>query len=891
MISPRKRIVPLGLAVMLLMSLLGAATGSSYAMATVPVAKDEATYAVYGRVFPDPQGCQAVGVPDTNGDGIKDTPPGVSPWAKGNVCAVHFLQYEDAIEGSKFLSRKFPRYMQVIRLDQAFDNPSFMSAGIPRNVVIEDGKPKAMARDRRPLYLFKITDSKSPVPERERKHFVYAGGIHGPERAGAEGQMRAMEDLVTWAANEPDKKIVEAPTTKPVPTAKDTLENAVVYFMLPNPDGWARGQIAPVEFEDGAPNLNYTPGSVYQRYNGNGVDLNRDWPTAGYTYQPYSPGSEPEVKAYAYALRQIAKSTATGKFDGGIDLHGQLTASAFSYTLLGSGQRDFRKNSSTVDQALRAWEDQTARLDWSPYIGTVFPAADQWGTVIDTIGYQVTGSLGDWMESDIVGLGAVGIDNEMSLSHLAPNNVFEPMLEQMHIDGNKGLIYSQISSMLTQDDFEFQPAGKIGYVHNPKRVTHQGQARPENPGLPAQNDIDILLPCQSAGPQNNDALLPCEEPGATFAVEGTTGILEFDVHGPDRGIWNGGITATMTNTHAQGVSPAAVTSRIILDRFVEGQWQQAATSYVGEIFYQNAGQIVTVDDPQPGRWRARITNLGTGPVTRVQLDFSPATAEENPGQAPFSASSMDFFRDLNTYIQDPAMKAEGVTVPDILADPAALDRFDSLVVVNDPFPAYADQDGTPLNVTPQDEAAYYAALKGFAERGGNLILTDGALRALPPMGVVADPADIRTSKTLAGRYNFSVSGRGNTCNNDPLTLNVCLPGTAGGNSRQAVEPTPLGYSPDGDSEAYMPQWGVRRTAWEAGCGKEPVNLCTSATVVESGLGERHLGGGVIRIAGEMLPDPQYLPGGVRDMRFGVASYALTFSTWQVFLNLVDYQRS
>jgi hypothetical protein len=26
------------------------------------------------------------------------------------------------------------------------------------------------------------------------------------------------------------------------------------------------------------------------------------------------------------------------------------------------------------------------------------------------------------------------------------------------------------------------------------------------------------------------------------------------------------------------------------------------------------------------------------------------------------------------------------------------------------------------------------------------------------------------------------------------------------------------------------------------------------------------------------------------MRFGVASYALTFSSWQIFLNLVDYQR-
>ncbi|MDQ3991805.1 MAG: hypothetical protein M3245_05795 [Actinomycetota bacterium] len=883
----RSRTLPLALGLIMVASLATLVTGHAPVVASVPVARDEATYAAYGRVFPDPQGCLAH---DTDGDGVNDVvPPRVSPWAKGNVCAIHFLQYEDVIEGTKFLARKFPRFLQVIRLDQAFDNPEFMSAGLPRSVVLEDGKPKALSRDRRPLYLFKVTDAKSPIPERDRLHFVYAGGIHGPERAGAEGAVRAMEDLITWATSMPDKKIVEAPTEKPVPTARESLERSVIYFMLPNPDGWARGQIAPVEFEDGAPNLNYTPGLNYQRYNGNGVDLNRDWPTAGYTYRPYSPGSEPETKAYAHALRRIAKTTSAGRFAGGIDLHGQLVANAFSYTLLGSGQRDFRKNFSTVDQSMRTWEDQTARLAWSPYIGTVFPVADQWGTVIDTIGYQVTGSLGDWMESDIVGLGAVGIDNEMSLSHVAPGNAFEPVLEQMHIDGNKGLIYSQLASMISEERFVYDPPGKIGYVFNPRRITHEGKERTPNPGMPAQNDLDVIVPCQSAGPQTNDALLPCKEPGVEFRVDGTSSTLEFDVEGPDRGMWNGGITVTMTNTHAGGVSPAAVTTRVSLDHLVEGQWQTAATSLVSEAIYANAGQIVTVDDPMPGRWRARLTSLGSGPA-RLKIDFSPYTAEENFGQRPFSASSMDFFDDLNEYIADPAEKAEGVTVQEVIADPSALDRFDSLVVVNDPFPAYADEDGTPLNVTRADENAYFAALRGFAEAGGNLVLTDGALRALPAMGVVS-PDDVRTGKVLAGRYNFSVSGRGNVCNVDPLAREVCLPGTAGGTSRQAVEPTPLGYSPSGDSTAFMPQWGVRRTAWEAGCGKAPANLCTSAIVLEAGLGERRLGGGVVRIAGALFPDPNYMPGAQRDMRFGVASYALTFSSWQVFLNLMDYRRA
>ncbi|MGH2651222.1 MAG: hypothetical protein ACRDHK_08440 [Actinomycetota bacterium] len=147
------------------------------------------------------------------------------------------------------------------------------------------------------------------------------------------------------------------------------------------------------------------------------------------------------------------------------------------------------------------------------------------------------------------------------------------------------------------------------------------------------------------------------------------------------------------------------------------------------------------------------------------------------------------------------------------------------------------------------------------------------------------------SFNLAGRYEFEVDGE-MVCNEAPLTEDVCLPGTAGGTSRQAVEPTPLGYIPDfgmdDEISALMPQWAVVRDSWEKGC-KE---TCTSAFVGESdsGLGERSFGKGVIRIAGVMFPDPQYQPGGPRDMRFGLSSYALTFSTWQIFLNLVDYQR-
>jgi hypothetical protein len=136
----------------------------------------------------------------------------------------------------------------------------------------------------------------------------------------------------------------------------------------------------------------------------------------------------------------------------------------------------------------------------------------------------------------------------------------------------------------------------------------------------------------------------------------------------------------------------------------------------------------------------------------------------------------------------------------------------------------------------------------------------------------------------ASRYN-------NVCNGatDPLEKDVCLPGTAGGTGRQAVEPTPLGYTPDSGNddapEARMRQYWITTAAWTGAGGTSSASIGSGA-----GLGQIPVGDGRIVIAGSLFPDPNYAPGGPRDMRFGVASYALTFSAWQIFLNTVDYAR-
>ena len=874
--------------------------------ASTPVAVDETTYQAFGRVFPDPHGCFVQG-------GQPPTDTAISPWAKGRVCAVDYLGYTDVVEGTRFLSRRFPDLVDVVRLDEAYENPAYRSAGIARPVAVEDGDAKALGRDKSPLYLYKVTNRKSPIPEAEREHFAFSMAIHGLERAGLEGGVRAMEDLVTWAACEIGgdraattpacetdgpfpKKIVEGETDRPVPTAKEALDRSVIYFFAPNPDGWRYGTKRPAEVREGNPNVNFAFGPSHSRYNGHGVDLNRDWPTVGYTLKSHQPWSEPETRAFGEVLLDIKDRTAQRRFAAGIDLHGMLNASAFSYTLLGADERDYRKNAITVETSLRTWEDQTQRLSWSPYIGdsdgdgvqdrqAPIPVADEWGTVFDTLGYTITGGLGFWMDDSTIGLGGVGINNEMALSHMAPNNIYEPSLIQTHIDGNKGLIYSQISALLYEQAVQFEPSGTVGYVFNPVRITKNAKDRPANPGLPAQADIDVLLPCGNDVPPT----LPgsCRE--GSFSTQGAAALYEFTVKGPEDGVWNGGMTIKSTAAPQFVGHQVAVHAGVVLEQFdeAEGGW----------VVVKNLSRTATTfNDPAPGRWRVRIDGANAASMPRrLTVDFDRVTAEEDPGQIPVSASSMDFYTDLNEYVPK-GSKLEAVEVAKVLGGGGTLRSFDTLIVTNNL--GRADYLREQLGLNDAQVTQYFANLRSFAEAGGNLVLTDAALSGLSDMGLVGAEA-VQRQEGLAGFYAFRTGSDTVTYRDPetyPLASGIDLPGAAErtlGN-RQAVEPPTLGFSPDGHSHARMPFWGVQRDAWEALCDKAEPTQCTTAATAAQGqlasVGEVGLGDGVVRIVGALLPDPNPVDDDRGDVRFGLGSHALTYTGYQMFENVVDYQR-
>jgi hypothetical protein len=191
-------------------------------------------------VFPDPQGCEA-------------GRPGASPFTEGNVCAIDFIQFTQvepafelmaSIDPSNFPNmypdggRPFNEFFEFQTLHEDFADVLDLEAGegFSEGLSRPDG-----SREKFPLQQIKVTDSRSPIPESERDHFVFSLSIHGIERAGVEGGLRAAEDLITWAATDPDRPLMVSDPTRTV-SIGETLQRSVIYFALTNPDGWMRGE-------------------------------------------------------------------------------------------------------------------------------------------------------------------------------------------------------------------------------------------------------------------------------------------------------------------------------------------------------------------------------------------------------------------------------------------------------------------------------------------------------------------------------------------------------------------------------------------------------------------------------------------------------------------------
>lgn len=258
---------------------------------------------------------------------------------------------------------------------------------------------------------------------------------------------------------------------------------------------------------------------------------------------------------------------------------------------------------------------------------------------------------------------------------------------------------------------------------------------------------------------------------------------------------------------------------------------------------ETGGQAGYVMDPH------RVTDAD-GVETEPGPQQDSIGANKKPvKQAHYDVSAMTFFAETSRLMKRPF---KAVATGDIAASATALDGLDTLVLSDNPLPA--DTRGRKV-----DARAYYAHLRSWVERGGNLVLTDRGLHALGGMGVVPASA-VKELKVYQPYTDFKAF-------TDPLARGLRA------NARQLVEAATLGY---GIGDSASPMTAVAADAFKG--------VVVGTTEGEVTVGRIDLKKGQVQIIGGALPTPSE----DLDHRFGLRSYALTYSGLYLMENAVRY---
>ena len=390
-------------------ALIGALVVGALPAGATPVCPEEPRTACGGRIFPEPEN------------------------------TVSFVQHDNGEyeAGIKALAKEFPRFVKVRKFSDILG-------------------PKAKSAGGRELWLVEITDFRAP--ERGKIPVAISLAVHGPERAGLEGGVRYMEDLARWAKNEPRHKLRNGTNKDSMAVSvRDTLKKVHIYLAAVNADGWARGD--------------YENGGVYMRGNANGFDLNRQFPTIGWTRPTNQPLSQPEAIAWRRLMLRVRPVVTA-------DLHGELTSAqnAFTDLMLPAGQWNPRKQKREERLArhmktnVERWFEKEG-VDAATVSGIAGMKPAEYATGYDVVGYDASGFMGDWLNQEI---GAVDMDSEHFMSHLVPNSTWVHSLEEAHITAVRGEIEAVIVEALVTKKVQVRYAlGKVGYFNDPAVVTNK----------------------------------------------------------------------------------------------------------------------------------------------------------------------------------------------------------------------------------------------------------------------------------------------------------------------------------------------------------------------------------------------------------------------------------
>ena len=420
-----------------------------------------------------------------------------------------FVSYDEARCG---LDRLVERHPDRIRLDVVTQ-----SVGWSR---LTGG------RDTFDVYVVRVSDYAAGVPLEEKKRLVFQLSIHGNEKGGREGGLRVIEDLVRGVGMAQEH-----------PALLEMLGPMELLFVFPNPDGWTHEELeyrhndacyasATCRAGLSAPGKPGLERQNFVRYNGNGVDVNREWPTVGWVRERHTPMSEPEAIGLVAYLKNLTNVVYAS------DIHGMLNpadgtapggdcASAvifdpasldptcfenakegapghFVLTMLPGGRQDPREMMLTTTLAEHVKETLNRDpffAEWRAVPGT--PQGwwggefNDWGTVWDTLGYTDSGFTSDFYAQD-QGLDAPGVDFEYSYNHVYFDNYYAGPAQRMnayHVQATRDIVRAFMEKAAEEVAFWIDGGGRrTAWVESPVVVTNEHA--PSVTGWAAANAAD-----------------------------------------------------------------------------------------------------------------------------------------------------------------------------------------------------------------------------------------------------------------------------------------------------------------------------------------------------------------------------------------------------------------
>jgi len=788
------------------------------------------------RYFPSPAGhgllteSEVATLLDNEGVTSVDFSPGANPFWKlqgGSVSTVFpdavnsrgYLSYDEVVAGIDYLDSQYPNRVN----DQTIGH----SPGWYNSVNEEDTDWD--------VHVTEVSNDLGNVADKDK--VVYSLSIHGDERAGAEAGFRLIEDIAKGNASE----------------FEGLLDDIVLLFVWTNPDGWVARE--PWTDTVGFTDRNFRRGNGGS-YNGSSLDTNRQYPTIGWTNPAFLP-AEPDGAPTFFedevpdALAIVDHLRTYENVEYFCDYHGMYTADHMVYNLETNGPLDHAGiheldalSRRTGTAMLRRWgkveamEDDIKEAAAIEYGSTNFvPSGEQfnglfdWGTVYDTIDYQVTGGMMGWASApeEFGGLGAVALSPEMIISNNYSFAIKEwkPWWTRHYAEGYRLSMRTFAELAAVDTDATIGTGGRdTAYVtteeltRSSDDLPHTGDdADPPSGTTTVRSEREVVGPTAGGGPT------------LSIRSEDTTRSLfvQVDSAGGEAGVRLLGPDGSVHDSIVVG-DPQATTGPMPRELYVaspeEGDWTVEVDGDDIDVSISALDSESTYPDPRDA-WN------GEG--------FEQTEYEVNP---------MGFFEDLVSYLEDGTL--EGIPQDTIGSD--TLEGYDQLVVSHD---------------VGIDDADYVDAIDSFVEGGGDLVVTDTGVHLLGALDAVEgiSPDDIEdVTVQFATLSNRDLE--------HPLLCDVRP------RQQELYKGPQIGYTDGYDQPATVVDGG----AFDAAGGESAGEMGGFGRV---GLGRISLDDARIDCIGSILP-----PAKQTEILhpFGMADYAVSFMGHTILCNALGFEQ-